>query len=211
MLRVRVPVAITIVVGSFMILKFFLTVGWITFIADELEQWCLVVFAAAVVLGVANILRTNLHVIRRRGADWPYKLVLVLSMLGMTAAGVYDLLTRHDVAAGSFYYLFQYVMTPLSATVFALLAFYIASAAFRAFRARNVRAALLLVSGALVMIGRVPLGAGISEYFPNVADWLMAVPNAAGQRGMIIGAAMGVIATGLRVIFGIERPYLRGD
>lgn len=210
MLRSKVPVAITVVVGLFMILKFFLTVGWVKVVADELEQWCLIVAATAVILGVGNILRINLRVVLRRGADWPYKLVLILSMIGMGCVGLVDLL-RGKIVTGGYNYLFQYVMTPLSATVFALLAFFIASAAFRAFRARNVRAALLLLSGAVVMIGRVPLGASISDYFPRLADWLMAVPNAAGQRGMIIGAAMGVIATGLRIIFGIERPYLRGE
>ena len=71
--------------------------------------------------------------------------------------------------------------------------------------------AILLVSGAMVMIGRVPLGASISSLFPKLADWIMSVPNAAGQRGMIIGAAMGVIATGLRVLVGIEKPYLKGE
>jgi hypothetical protein len=212
MLRVKVPVLITIVAGVFMILKFFLDVPLVTLIADELEQWCLIIAAVAVILGVGNILRINLKVILRRGEDWPYKLVLVGSMLLMILVGIIDLIRRGDVEAGSmFRFMFDYVMVPLSATVFALLAFFIASAAFRAFRARNVRATLLLVAAALVMIGRVPLGAEISGYFPKVADWLMTVPNAAGQRGLIIGAALGVIATGLRIIFGIERPYLRGE
>lgn len=211
-MRVAIPVFITIVVGIFMILKFFFTFRVVGEIAGELEQWCLIVVAMAIILGVANIFRVNWKVIQRRGQDWPYKVVLILSMIVMTVAGLHDLWRRGDIAAGGWYqYLFRCTITPLSATMFALLAFYIASAAFRAFRARNVRAALLLASGALIMIGRIPLGATLSPYLPKIADWIMAVPNAAGQRGMIIGAAMGVIATGLRIIFGIERPYLRGD
>lgn len=212
MLREKVPVYITLGVAGFMILKFFVNIGPAKAVADELEQWCLIVFATAIILGVANILRINLRLALRRQEDWPYKLVLVASMLIMIIVGVVDLIVRGDVSAGSgFQYIFEYVFTPLSATVFALLAFYIASAAFRAFRARNIRAGILLFSGALVMIGRVPLGAALSDLFPKLADWMMTVPNTAGQRGMIIGAAMGVIATGLRVIFGIERPYLRGE
>jgi len=212
MLKQRAPVIITIVAGTFMVLKFFLELSWIKAIADELEQWCLIVIAMAIILGVANILRVNMRVVLKRGRDWQYKLVVVISMLVMALVGIIDLIFRGNVAAGGgFQYLFDYVLTPLSATMFALLAFYIASAAFRAFRARNTGAVLLLFSGALVMIGRVPLSAALSSYFPKLADWIMAVPNAAGQRGLIIGAAMGAIATGLRVIFGIERPYLRGE
>ena len=212
MFREKVPVTITIIVGVFMILKFFLGVVWIKSVADELEQWCLIALAVAIILGVANILRVNLRVVRRKGKDWPYKLVVIIAMLVMALVGIFDLITRGNVSVGSrFQYLFDYILTPLSATMFALLAFYIASAAFRAFRVRNMGAALLLLAGALVMIGRVPLGAAISPIFPKIADWIMTVPNTAGQRGMIIGAAMGVIAMGLRVIFGIERPYLRGE
>jgi len=212
MVKDKVPVYITIVVGVFMILKFFVQLDFIKVVADELEQWCLVVFALAIILGVANILRLNLRIVLRREKDWPYKLVVVVSMGVMILVGIADLAIHGDISTGSgFQYLFQYILTPLSAAMFALLAFYIASAAFRAFRARNIRAILLLVSGALVMIGRVPIGASLSPIFPRLSDWIMTVPNAAGQRGLIIGAAMGMIATGLRVIFGIERPYLRGE
>lgn len=203
---------ITIVVGILVILKFFLNVPQVKDVTDEIEQWCLILTAVAGILGVLNILRVNLRIVRRRGSDWQYKIVLIVSMLMMIIVGLVNIIRRGDVSIGSeFYYLFVNIVMPLGATMYALLAFYIASAAFRAFRARNVRAFLLLISGTLVMIGRVPLGAAISPIFPRLAEWLMTVPNAAGQRGLIIGAAMGVVVTGLRIIIGIERPYLKGN
>jgi hypothetical protein len=109
-----------------------------------------------------------------------------------------------------FQFLFDYVYFPLSATIFALLAFFVASAAFRAFRAKNVHATLLLVAAVIVMIGRVPVGGQIWQGFPWLQEWLMTWPNTAGQRAIQMGAAIGMIATGLRVIFGIEKPYLKG-
>jgi uncharacterized membrane protein (UPF0136 family) len=212
MLRDKAPVWITFIVGAFMVSKFFLNVPQVTKVAGELEQWCLIIVGISIVLGVVNILRVNLKVVANRGRDWGYKLALIVSMLGMTAVGIVELIVRKSIAGESvFQYLYRNVYTPLSATMFSLLAFFIASAAFRAFRARNFRAAVLLVAGAIVMIGRVPLGATIHPILPKLADWIMAYPNAAGQRGMVIGAALGVVATGLRVIFGIERPYLRGN
>jgi hypothetical protein len=114
-------------------------------------------------------------------------------------------------------WLFNYVYTPLQATMFSLLAFFIASAAFRAFRMRSVEAGLLLAAGVLVMIGRVPLGQfdwGIARSdfgFHTIMDWIMGVPTTAAMRGIKMGAAMGVIVMGLKVILGIERSDLGGD
>ncbi len=92
--------------------------------------------------------------------------------------------------------------------MFSLLAFFIASAAYRAFRARTLEATLLLVTAAIVMLGRVPVGAEIWSKLPVMQDWVMAIPQMAAKRGIFIGVAMGTIAMSLRVILGLERTYL---
>jgi hypothetical protein len=107
-------------------------------------------------------------------------------------------------------WIYNYLYNPAQATMFSILAFFIASAAYRTFRARTWEAAILLVAAALVMFGRVPLSAAISSVFPDMADWIMAYPQMAAKRGIILGVALGSIATALRIIFGIERAYLGG-
>lgn len=109
-----------------------------------------------------------------------------------------------------FDFMYDGIYMALSATIFSLLAFYVASAAFRSFRARNLLSGLLLVSALVVMIGGVPIGGQIWEGLPWLREWIMTWPNTAGQRAIQIGAAIGVIASGLRIIFGVERPYLKG-
>jgi len=157
--------------------------------------------------------------------------------------------------------MFFKIFTPLSATMFALLAFLVASAAYRAFRIRNFEATLLLVSGIIIMLGRVPIGSKISSWFvlyilvllvtimintwkknkiftfgtlgiglllvtiagfymgwpidrpgfaylPKLQDWIYLVPNIAGARAIMIGIGLGVFATSIRYIFGIERSYI---
>ena len=129
-------------------------------------------------------------------------------------------------------YLYTYVIIPLQATMFALLAFFIASAAYRAFRARTTEATLLLVAAALVMLGRVPLGgwlwhkivdlidlipgthlAGLKnlEIFAKINDWIMDIPQTAAKRGIYIGIVLGGIAMSIRIILGIERSYTSGS
>jgi hypothetical protein len=125
----------------------------------------------------------------------------------------------------AFDYLYVNVYSTLASTMFAMLAFFVASASYRAFRARNKEAAMLLLAAFFVMIGRVPLAGLIGGFMPGesaiwastdgvlsaCADWVMNFPNAAGQRAIMIGIALGVVSTSLRIILGVERSHLGGD
>ncbi|MCX7765516.1 MAG: hypothetical protein N2246_02265 [Candidatus Sumerlaeia bacterium] len=211
-MRRQIPFLITTFVGVFMTAKFFLKLHLVENIANEIEQWGVIIIACAMVLGITNIFRINLLAIVRRRPDWQYKVILLASFLITAVSGFVVFAVTGDIAGENvFNFIFLHIYLPLGSTMYALLAFYIASAAFRAFRAKNIEATLMLSAAILVMLGRVPLGMAISDIFPQVANWIMAVPNTAGQRGIIMGAAIGVIALGLKVILGIERPYLRGE
>ena len=114
-------------------------------------------------------------------------------------------------------WMYDYVYTPLAATMFAILAFFVASASYRAFRARNLEATLLLIAAFVMMLGRVPIGNAISGFMPegfmlgDFSSWVMSVPQVAGQRAIQIGIALGIVSTSLIIILGIERSHLGGD
>ena len=127
-------------------------------------------------------------------------------------------------AVPMFDWFYNYIFLPLSATTFALLAFYIMSAAYRAVRVKSWEAGLLLVAAIIVLLGQVPIDQipfvgkfiacgsikGIST-FEFLKSIILDFPNTAAKRGIIIGIALGGLATSIKIIFGIERPYMGGQ
>lgn len=203
-MRLAIPLMITFVAGMIMILQFFVpatqTMG------ETLQEWYMIVASFAIFLGVINLMQVHIHKIRFKAKNWKYSPVTIIGFASMIITG----LVFGIEPDRPFDYLFTQMMVPMGATMFSLLAFFVASAAFRAFRASNWRATLLLISAFVVMLGRVPIGAMIWGKIPYISEWIMQVPNLAGQRAVMIGAAMGMVATSLRMIFGIERSYLGG-
>lgn len=122
------------------------------------------------------------------------------------------------VAVGSpFWWSYEYAFTPLTATMFSLLAFFVASAAFRAFRAKNLDAFLLLGTAFIILLGRtsaaVILTAGLPDSLAflrieNITMFIMSVINTAGNRAIMIGISLGIVSTSLKVLLGVDRSYL---
>ena len=104
-------------------------------------------------------------------------------------------------------FVFEFILQPLEATIFALLALFIATAAFRAFRIRNLETFFFVLFGVMVLLGQIPLSIYLWPEFPVIKDWILNVPTLAGVRGILLGVALGTIATGLRVLIGADRPY----
>jgi len=212
----ELPLFVTAVVGLFMILSFFVPHQLVSVPADFLQQSAVIVVAFGIVLGGANLLRVNLEAVVKRQPDWPYRLVLIAGLLATVVIGLIE--GRDFQALGTrSTWIYDQIYAPMSSAMFALLAFFIASAAFRAFRVRTVEAGLLALAAFLVMLGRVPIGNAITGWLPSglrlgaVSEWILRVPQNAANRAILIGAALGVMATGLRVILGIERSYLSGE
>lgn len=143
-----------------------------------------------------------------------------LEAMGATVA-LGELTWGSHVQGSKTYYswVFYSFFTPLSATMFALLAFFVASASYRAFKVRNAEATILLVSGIIIMLGRVPLGAFLTSWTQNIPwlswlhlpvlqEWIYQYPNAAGARAIMIGIGLGIVGTSLRVILGIEKSFM---
>lgn len=216
-MRTTVPVGIAFLSGLILVVSFFFDKDtWLGGLEQELIVWLTIVGGFTLLLGVVSITRVNWTAVKRKKEGWRYKILTLIAIFAMAIPSVLSpdwspLFGRNE---GSIYdWLFQYQMSPMMATMFATLAFYIASAAFRAFRARSLEATLLLVTATMIMLWRIPMGEwflnlipGDIPYFLNT--YIMGGINMAVQRGIIIGAALGAASMSLRIILGIERTYM---
>ncbi len=205
-MRRQVPLIITFIAGIIMIIQYFIPREPFGGLQQRFNMWFLIIAAFALVLGIGNLIKIHSKKISRQSAGWGYSAVLLVGLVAMSVLGI-----GWGIDRGTpFFYLFWNMQIPLSATMFALLAFFIASASYRAFRIRSFEATLLLAAAVVVMLGRVPLGNFLWPRLPAVANWIMTFPNTAGQRAILIGIALGVVSSSLRIILGIERTYLGG-
>ncbi len=184
-----------------------------------LVDWLKILGLFAFVIGLYSLVHLHVNKIKRKVENWQFS-ILTLSGLGIMF--IFGIIVPEKflggVQQGSIYdWIFMSIQVPLQATMFSLLAFYITSAAYRAFKARSTEATFLLLAALVVMLGRVPLGESIRSLtqgfldFPKWTQWILDVPNTASKRAILFGVALGMIATSLKIIFGIERSWLGGS
>jgi hypothetical protein len=233
-----VPLLITAVAGFTLIGAYFVpyTQTW----GETVAIWFDVLASIAFILGGGNLLRSHLKKISDQQAGWAYSIIVLVSFLGTLFVGLakigvapspqfpdYSWSGAYRQTGSAFWYSYQYGFQPLTSTIFALLAFYIASAAFRAFRAKNFEASLLLATAFIVLLGRTFAGVALTNwidpanwegfrYFTglrleNLTVYIMAVFNTAGNRAIMIGIALGIVATSLKILIGVDRSYLGKD
>lgn len=228
----KIPLLITFFVGSIIIVSEFIPHKPFGQISERLENWFLIISGFAIILGQLNLFKVNFLKIKYKQENWPYFVVTLVSFAIMVFVGLSwgtesnpgifgnGEAISSTIGSKPFDYLFNNVYQHLSATMFSLLAFFIASAAYRAFIARTVESNLLLIAAVLVMLGNTSLGSFLTGWLPEslsflhlpkISEFIMKYPNTAGQRAIMIGAGLGLIGSSLRIILGIERSYLGGD
>ena len=205
MMRRELPVLIAGLAGFLMVSEYFLNIKMLKTWGVEMQNWTVIIAAFALGLAAVSLVRNHGRKIVERRGEWYNSAFLLVGLFATAASGIVN------KQSALFKFIFDRMMTPLGSAFYAMVAYYLFSAAYRTFRARSVEATALLVAGVIVMLGRAPVGEAIWKQFPVLADWIMKWPNLAVSRGVLIGAAVGSVGTGIRIILGIDRGYLGGN
>ncbi len=210
-MRRQLPLVITFVTGIIFALQYYVPHPTSETLLTETSYWIQIVGLFGLVLGVTSLFHIHAVKIKRQEPGWGYSVVLysgivVTILVGLWVGGKESL----DGTITGFGWIYNYALVPLQGTMFAILAFFIASAAYRSFRARSTEAALLLVAALIVMMGRVPLGEYLIPLTGDITSWILNVLNASVRRAILIGVSLGAVALSIKIIFGIERAYLGG-
>lgn len=214
-MRNQLPLILVFCAGLFMVIQFFVPHGSSEFAYEYLLDWLQIIGVFTLAVGIISLVRVSVDKIRMKKEGWPYTIATLVGLFTMIICGFiapdgsFKFMTAEGQQNALFVNLFNYVITPIQSTMFSLLAFFITSAAYRAFRARNVLSTILLGAALILMLRFTPyFGESIGLLLSAAADWLMNVPNLAAQRAIIIGVGLGIVATAIKVVTGIERNYL---
>ena len=178
--------------------------------STELLRWVTVVAAFALLVGVTNVVVQHLRRVIKQEAQWVYSIPLLVGVIIPPLIALYGYLAEGETSVtrtALFQDMIQWVYTPLSVSLLALLTFFAITATIHAIGSGN-REAIVVIGVALVMLlAQLPLLATV-PYLGATINWIQNYVALAGLRGLVFGASIGAIVASVRILLGLDRPYL---
>jgi hypothetical protein len=203
----RLPFVLMTVLGLFFLAHYYIPHPVVQKPAAIMLQWKQPLGGVILLTAAFSLVWLHLKRVRRRERRYGYSIVMLAATGAMLFVGM-----AFGVQEGSvFSDWFENLITPLESTMFSLLAFFVASAAFRAFRARTANATVLLVSASIVILGLIPFTEDHLPFVKEVTDFLLEYPNTAAKRAILIGVALGMISVAIKTIFGVDKTILKKE
>ena len=208
-MKLQIPLILVFLCGLIMIAQFMVPHEHSEILFQYANDFVIVIGILALPIGIYSLMSATARKARREPKERLYSLVTIAGFVIMIIGGLKTDWFTSDTSLSS--RMFDHVLIPAQATLFSLLAFYIASAAYRAFRARTVLAAILLLTAFVVMLRLVPLPEPAATWNNTLVRWILEIPNMAAKRAILIGIALGAVTYSTKILLGIERSYMGGD
>jgi hypothetical protein len=196
-----INVAIIFIAAFLMIFTYFFKVQVLSD-AATLVQTTVSLFAAfTLALGAMNLTLIAYRQVQKKAPTALFSVFAIVVMLMMIITGLIPPLMNSP----QFNWLYNNVEAPTDSTMYAMMVFFVASACFRAFRARSKEALVMLVVGSFIIFTYAPIGATIWSGLPAIGSWIEKYPMTGASRGFGIGVALGGLGIGLRILLGREK------
>lgn len=220
-MKEKIALAIVFIGGILMAFQYYFShIPFMNTLYNSILDWGIILSVFALFIGIKSLLQRQIDEIKTKREHPIFPLTTLLSFFIVIILWLIWGAKKDSPPVNFIYTTFQ---VPLQATIFSLLAFYIASAAYRAFRAKSFSATILLLTASIVIIGRIPLGDYIAKAtiihmgdshisllnFPAWVEWILNVPNVGVKRAFKFGITLGIILTSFKVIFGVEKNWLK--
>lgn len=199
-----VAAGIAIAFGILVLLGYFIPTGMFLEVRLVLVQWAVILAAVAILVGAFNLLGVHWHKIRTRKKGGAYSILLIVSLFASAVIGIFV-----GTESPTIRFFLEAIIIPAEAALMALLAVTLVYASVRLLRRRvDLMSFIFLGVAVIILLAAAPLPFGKIPFLSDlILPWLTQVFAAAGARGILIGVALGALTAGLRVLFGIDRPY----
>jgi hypothetical protein len=178
--------------------------------STELLRWVTVVAAFALLVGVTNVVIQHLRRVIKQEAQWGYSIPLLIGVIIPPLIALYGYLSKGETSVTStalFQDMIQWVYTPLSVSLLALLTFFAITATIHAIGSGNREAIVVIGVAVVMLLAQLPLLATV-PYLGATVNWIQNYVALAGLRGLVFGASIGAIVASVRILLGLDRPYL---
>jgi len=174
----------------------------LTNIRLTLLQWAIILAGFAIFIGIFSLFLVHFKKIQKKEKGSVYSILLIISLLATFLFGL--------VKPGQVGKVFTTVQLPVEASLMALLTVTLTYASIRLLRRRlDLFSVIFLLTAVLILLGTAPLP--FLGNVPGLSTWarpfISHVLAGAGARGILLGMALGTLTTGLRILFGADRPY----
>lgn len=188
---------------------------------QPLGNFMMAIGSFAVGLGLISLCHLHGRKLARFSQGWENSAAFFVALIAMLVFSFWQMYApskpgTENFPAAVYRVLFDGFLNALGSTTFSLLAFFIVSAAYRAFRVNTLEATLMMITAFLVMLGQVPIGMALTSWLPDhgvlaslrlerINNWILTGINSAAFRGILFGAAVGSLAMALRVWLSLEK------
>lgn len=202
-LRSSLSVSIVIAIGLIVLLGYFVDIPLLTTLQTVFLRWGAILASVALVIGVFNLFGVHFRKINTGQKGSVYSLILILALVAtVLVSGLLGPTSDWSM------WIFNNIQIPVESSLMAVLAVVLAFASARLLGRRfNMFSMIFLITVFLVLIGNVSLRILDLSILGEVRSWIERVPATAGVRGILLGVALGTIATGFRLLLGADRPY----